>query len=124
MTNAITLLPAGKPGWLEARRLRRLGSARSRAKAAHALEQAIKDADAPRRLRSSAVPVAREAVLACRRELASLCARLRSRKPVYAQGVGLAFQLLTNGDSPLYHAHGDLEFALAEIEAGLDGHFD
>jgi len=124
MTNAIALLPVAKPGWLEARRIRRLGSARSRAKAASALEQAINDADAPQRVRSSAVPVAREAVLACRRELTSLCARLRSRKPVYAQGVGLAFQLLTNSDSPLYQAHGDLELALAEIEAGLNGHFD
>jgi hypothetical protein len=124
MNTAIRLLPDGKPGWLAARRIRRLGSARSRARAADALEHALNDAAAPPRLLSSAVPVAREAVLDCRAELASLCERLRSDEPVYAQGVGLAFQLLTNGDSPLYQAHGDLEFAIAEIEAGLDGHFD
>jgi hypothetical protein len=122
MNSAIALLPAARPSWLAARRIRRLGSARSRARAADALERAINDAAAPRRLLSSAVPVAREAVLDCRAELASLCERLLSDEPVYAQGVALAFQLLTNGDSPLYQSHGDLGLAIAEIVAGLDGH--
>ena len=122
MSNAIALLAGGKPGWLAALRTRRLTRDRAREKAARGIERAVEAADTPPQSLSSAVPVARTAIMDSRWQLVALAERLRSPEPVYAQGVALTLELLSNADSPLYQADGDLEAAIEEILGALDGH--
>jgi hypothetical protein len=121
MSQAIAILAAGRPSWLAAMRTRRLATRRARARAASGIEHAIHAAERPPQSLSSAVPVARVAVLGSRVRLLSLAERLRSPEPVYAQGVARALELLTQGDSPLYQVDGDLDTAVEDILAALDG---
>jgi hypothetical protein len=123
MSTALTPIGTGKPGRLTTRRTRRLTRDRTRRKAANGIERAVAAAERASRL-SSAVPVARSKVLASRSLLLELAEVLRSREPVYAQGVAQALDLLSHPDSPLYEAHGDLELAIRNIRAALDGHID
>jgi hypothetical protein len=124
MSHGLALQDTGKPGWLTVLRTRRLASDRTRRKAAHGVERAIRAADTPRQSLSSAVPIAHDAVVACRWQLAALAEALRRPGPVYAQGVALTLELLSNADSPLYQADGDLEEAILEIRAALDGNLE
>jgi hypothetical protein len=113
MSHAIALLAGPKP----------LTKDRTRAKAARGLERALAAAENPKHQSlSAAIPVARTAVLAHRSELAALAEELRSPGPVYAQGVGLVLELLSDADSPLYQTGGDLGPALSRIQLALDGH--
>jgi hypothetical protein len=73
---------------------------------------------------SSAVPVQRAAVAACRPELLELAARLRAPGPVYAHGVAAASALLSEAASPLYQSDGDLPAAVRRALASLDGHVE
>jgi hypothetical protein len=124
MSHAIALRVGGKPGWLATFRTRRLTRDRARRRAARGIERAIAAAERPPQRFSSAIPVARSAVLACRSQLVELAERLRSPEPVYAQGVALVFELLTDSGSALYQVDGELELTIENIFAALDGNVE
>ena len=124
MSQAVALIGSGKPGWLTAFRTRRLTKDRTREKAASGIERALAATEKAPHALSSAIPVARSQLLACRWQLVALAEVLRSPEPVYAQGVAMTLDLLTNPDSPLYQTHGDLELAIRNIRTALDGHVE
>jgi hypothetical protein len=111
-------------GWRATRRVRRLTKYRTRRRLAAGLERALADAQAPNPAPGSALPVQRDSVIACRPELIELIERLRAARPVYAQGVELAAELLRNSDSPLYQPGGGLRAATDAALGALDGHLD
>jgi hypothetical protein len=124
MSHAIALLRSAKVGRIAAWRARRLTTDRKRERLAAGLERTIAAAEAPPQSLSSAVPVRRSAVLASRWQLLALAQRLRAPAPVYAQGVALVAELLSNADSPPYQADGDLDDAVLTILAALDGNVE
>jgi hypothetical protein len=103
---------------------RRLTKERTREKLARGIERAIHDAEHPRGLLTSAVPVRPAAVIQTRAELHELAARLRAPGPVYAQGVAAARNLLVDPDGPLYQSGLDLNFAVHIALAALNGHVE
>jgi hypothetical protein len=117
------LLDSPKLGRIAAWRARRLTKARTRERLAVGLERTIADAEAPPHWLSSAIPVHRVAVLSLRSELQAIAERLRAPEPVYAQGVALAKDLLSDSGSPLYQVRADLRAAVGRIAAALDGDF-
>jgi hypothetical protein len=107
-----------------ARGARRLTKERAREKLARGLERAIRDAERPRGRLTSAIPVRRVAVLGARVQLQALAARLRAPEPVYSQGVAAVRALLVNAESPLYQPGLDLDAAVDDALAALDGHVE
>jgi hypothetical protein len=76
---------------------------RARIALARNLEHVIEDARAPRSYLSARVPVRGAEVVAARREIEALVERLRELdRPVEAEGMRLAHDLLCEGDGPLY----------------------
>jgi hypothetical protein len=121
MSRGIALVRHTAPDRWFAWRARRLTKARTRRRLASGLERAVAAAESPTQSLSAAVPLRREAVLACRAELVSLAERLRAPEPVYAQGVALVSELLGTADSPLYQSGADLTAALRAAAAALEG---
>jgi hypothetical protein len=105
-----------------ARRVRRLTKDHTRARLAGGLERALADAESGAPRLGAAVPVQRAAVLRCRDDLLTVTERLRSPAPVYAQGVAMIGELLTDAGSPLYQSDGDLRAVLEAAILALDGH--
>jgi hypothetical protein len=75
---------------------------RKRKRLADGLERAVEAAERPAPALSPTVPVDRTAVEDARGELLTLALELRSRGPIHDEGLELAWELLTHGDSPLY----------------------
>ena len=86
------------------------------------LIRAVQDAERNSQAVGSRLPVQREAVLRSRDDLLDLAERLRSREPASWLGIELASELLTDVDSPLYGATGDLSTAVRRALAAVDGH--
>ena len=108
--------------WLDVWRARKLTNFRTRRRLAAGVERALADAQAPPALLRAAIPVRRGSVIACRSELLELVERLRGPGAVYAQGVELSAELLTNPESPLYQPSADLHIAVETALEALDGH--
>jgi hypothetical protein len=121
MSRAVALVLHHPPDRGFARGARRLTKARTRRRLAAGLDHAVEAAGRHSQAITAAVPVQRDAVLACRAELLALAERLRGPEPVYAQGVALVSELLGNADSPLYQGGGDLRGAVEAAAAALDG---
>lgn len=85
------------------------------------LIRAVHDAERASQAVGSRLPVQREAVIRSREDLLALADRLRSEEPASWLGVELARELLTDVDSPLYTAGGDLRAAVRRALAALDG---
>jgi propanediol dehydratase small subunit len=124
MSRALALVQRAKPGRRFAWRARHLTKDRTRRRLATGLERAIDSAQLPPQSITAAVPVQREAVIACQTELLALAERLRAPEPVYAQGVALVAELLGTADSPLYQYGADLRGAVRAASAALDGRLD
>jgi hypothetical protein len=125
MSQAIALLGgASRPGWRAAWRARQLTKDRTRRRLATGLTRAVADAESQRQAVGAAIPVRRQAVLNCRRELLELAERLCAPRPAYAQGVAMAAELLSDACSPLYQAGGDLRGAVGAALAALDGQLE
>jgi hypothetical protein len=122
VSHAVALLAGPKPNWRTALRARWLTKDRTRERAARAIEGALDAAEKPPQSLTAAIPVARRAVLASRPQLVSLAEQLRAPAPVYAQGVALVLDLVTDAGSPLYQSGADLPDALSRIQLALDGH--
>jgi hypothetical protein len=105
-------------------KLRRLTSDRTRRRLANGLTRLVADAQKPAPAISAAIPIRRAAVMAVSPELLELATRLRAPGPAYAQGVSLASELLTDGNSPLYQTGRDLRGAVEKALAALDGHIE
>jgi hypothetical protein len=103
-----------------AARARLLTSRRRRAAAACALERLVRSAQGPHR-RWWALSH-HNTVLANSSELHALASLLRSERPVYAHGVALLNQLLSNGTGPVYQDGGDeLAPLLQRVHAAIEG---
>jgi len=83
-----------------AARASKLTSRRTRALIADGLERSLQDAQGARR-RFSAVS-AKSPVLACAKEVGELAELLRGREPLYAPGIALISELLSDGSGPAY----------------------
>ena len=85
-------------------RAQQLCGPRSRSRAAHALRTAVTELDEPRYRISAAVPVSRAAVAEWREGLLGVAYALEFAQPVNPCGVARAFELVTDGSSPLYNS--------------------
>jgi len=90
-------------------RARQLCSPRRRAAIADSLEEAVDLAERPSERLGSAVPLAARDVRAARAALLALARELRAPGEVRVQGIVLAEQLLTDGESPLYFESADAD---------------
>lgn len=101
----------------------RLTSERSRAKLAASVDGVLAAVIRPARALSSAVEPHHYEVVAARPLLIQVGEVLRSRAPVYSQGVALLEQLLKDGGSPLYLPpwQGALNDELEVVIAALEG---
>jgi hypothetical protein len=108
---------------LSAVREARMVSVRSRRRLAEAIEYSVARAENPRRGITAAVPVVREAARDARGPLLDLAERLRAPRPVDADGMRQARQLLVDGSGPLYveSAPGVLRAAAIRAVEALDG---
>jgi hypothetical protein len=102
-------------------RAHQLTAAGVRNRVADALERAVRAAEQPSDALTSAVPVPRRQVEAARWQLVALIDRLRAPRPVWAQGVAIALELLVDAGSPLYQEGCDLRAAAAAAIEALDG---
>jgi hypothetical protein len=76
---------------------------RRRRRLAVSIAGLIDEAEHPKRGFSAAIPVQREAILACRRQLLDTAQDLEATgEPVNVRGVELLEQLLSDGTSPVY----------------------
>jgi hypothetical protein len=100
-----------------------LTRSRNREKLAASVDAVLAAAERPMLRLSSAVEPDRGEVTAVSPLLVELRELLRSRAPVYAQGVAMLMQLLRDGGSPVYLApwRGALEQELQAILAALEG---
>jgi len=124
MNPSLVLGSKAKPNRHFARWAKHLTKDRTRRRLATGLKRAVESAERPPQYRTTAVPVQREAVLACRAELLMLVERLQGPEPVYAQGVALVAELLGKGDSALYQPGADVLSAVEAAIAALDGQLD
>jgi hypothetical protein len=112
--------PCGSPAL--AYRAVRLTSERGRARLAASLDRVLDAAARPARGRSVAVPPCRDEVMAAGSLLIQARELLRSRRPVYSQGVARIENLLRDGGGPLYlparrgALRHELEVAIAALE--------
>jgi hypothetical protein len=86
------------------------------------IEDLLAQADRPRPILSSQVPIDRRKVRAARELLVELAERLRSAEPVRAGGMALVLLLLTDPEQELYGiaTENDLSRAIMEARARLD----
>jgi hypothetical protein len=98
-------------------------SVRSRRRLAEAIEHSVARAENPRRGITAAVPIVREAARDARGALLDLAERLRAPRPVDADGMRQARQLVVDGSGPLYveSAPGTLRAAAIRAVEALDG---
>jgi hypothetical protein len=106
---------------LLAMRARQLTDARTREGIAISILRVVASADSAAARFNARVPVRWDAVLAAREPLTALAVRLRSAGPVWAHGVALASQLITDADGPLYDKRYDLPTAVARAIEALNG---
>jgi hypothetical protein len=110
--------PAGSPQM--AARAAQLTSPRTRAQLAEGLERLLDAAQAPQR-RWWALS-RRGVVLANAAAIGDLSALLRAETPLYARGVAIVNQLMTDGTGPLHGGRGEeLARRLHEARAAMDG---
>ena len=110
--------PAGSR--LLAARALTLNSARSRASLASGLERLLEAAQGPPSMRR--VRPQRDAVITNAVELRALAAALRGSSPIYARGVAVVDELLSDGTGPAYKGDGEaLAGRLAEARAAMNG---
>jgi hypothetical protein len=104
-------------------RARQLVSRSTRERFATGLEGLVSLAERPPLPRAVAVPLPRRQVLEARTGLLALAACLRAERPLYARGMALLAELLTDGSGPLYGARpdGSLPDALRAVAEALDG---
>jgi hypothetical protein len=104
-----------------AHRVVQLTSLRSRRALATNLTRLIRDADAPARPLTSAVPVQRREVIAARDQIEQLARDLAGPDEVEARGILLIHDLLTHGDSPFFapSPDGTLSHAVRHARAAL-----
>ncbi len=109
---------------LRAVREARMVSQRARRRLAEGLERAVARSERKQAFLTSAVPVSREASGDARGALLDLGERLRAPRPVDADGMRLARDLLLDGAGPLYRARrpGELRAAAQHALRALDGH--
>jgi hypothetical protein len=122
--DAARVMHLGLRARLRAVREARMVSERARWRLAESLERAVARADDRRTRFTSAVPVSREAAGDARGALLDLGERLRAPRPIHADGVRLARELLLDGGGPLYVARrpGELRGAARRALRALDGH--
>ena len=89
---------------------------------ADGLERAVRVAERPQPLLSSAVPVRADEVLAARDDLLGLVVQLRTTPRPPARALALSRRLLLDCDSPLFSAEaaGTLRAAIAEARLAFD----
>jgi hypothetical protein len=121
--DAARVMRLGLRARLRAVREARMVSQRARQRLAESLERAVTRAEQGRVPLTSAIPVLREAAGDARSALLDLGERLRAPRPVDADGVRLARELLRDGGGPLYVAGrpGDLRLAAQRALRALDG---
>jgi hypothetical protein len=103
-----------------AARARLLTSPGRRARAADALEHLVRAARGPQR-RWWAL-TRHNSVLANSSELHALASLLRSERPVYARGVAVLNELLSDGTGPVYRdADGQLASRLRQVRDAIEG---
>jgi hypothetical protein len=85
------------------------------------LIRAVQEAEHKTQAIGSSLPIQHEAVRRCRDDLLDLARRLQSEQPASELAITLASKLLTEVDSPLYEASGDLRGAVRRALAALDG---
>jgi hypothetical protein len=104
-------------------RARQLVSSRTRQQVAAGLERLVGEAERPAPLRPAALALPRRQIIELRPALLDLAACLRDARPVYAQGMALLWQLLTDGAGPAYdpHATDSLRRAVRVAAEALDG---
>lgn len=90
-----------------AARASNLTSRRSRTMIAALIDNLLPSAAQPS-VRSRRVRPRREAIVAHADQLSALAELLRERSPVYARGVAMLFELLSDGTGPLYHGMPEL----------------
>ncbi len=102
-------------------RAEQLTSRRCRRSFAAGITRVVEAAEEPQNPRTSAVPVMRADILACRRELADLSALLSSREELQLRGLAQLEAFLTAGESPLFNPNPEdtLEHAARRIRAAL-----
>jgi hypothetical protein len=93
--------PAGSPE--RALRSRQLCTAASRTRAARALRAAVAETERRRGGINVAIPVSRRAVAEWREGLLGLADALEFSQPVNPCGIARAYELVTDGASPLYN---------------------
>jgi hypothetical protein len=122
-TTAPPALRLGLRARISAVREARMVSERSRRRLAEAIEYSVARAERPRGGFTAAIPVAREAARDARGALLDLAERLRAPRPVDADGMRQARQLLVDGSGPLYveSAPGVLRAAATRAVEALDG---
>ena len=110
--------PAGSR--LMAARALTLGSSRTRASLAAGLERLLEAAQGPPSMRR--VRPRSDAVVANALELRAVAAALRSSSPLYARGVAVIDELLSDGTGPAYRGDADaLARRLGEARAAMEG---
>ena len=102
-------------------RAEQLTSRRCRRSFAAGITRVVEAAEEPQNPRTSAVPVMRADILACRRELADLSALLSSGEELQLRGLAQLEAFLTAGESPLFNPNPEdtLEHAARRIRAAL-----
>ena len=104
-------------------RARQLVSRSTRERFATGLEGLLSHAERPPLPRAVAVSLPRRQIREARTGLLALAACLRAERPLYARGMALLAELLTDGSGPLYGARPDrsLADALRAVAEALDG---
>jgi hypothetical protein len=122
--DAARVMHLGLRARLRAVREARMVSQRARRRLAEGLERAVTRAEQRPGALTSAVPVSRQAARDARGALLDLGERLRAPRPVDADGVRLARELLLDGSGPLYvpRRPGELRAAARRALRALDGH--